>query len=105
MNRNLILFILVVFIFAGCKKENQPASDTYNSSTEMIQIFVNNSLIGSDELSTFINERRSGDSAAILKMILDYNNENDKADFQKSIENVRSSNELKKKLLILSENM
>jgi hypothetical protein len=90
-----------MIVLAGCFEKEKAVPKSSQSSSEMIQGMVNNSLITGDDLSKLTDK----DSTALLKMLLEYNDANDKEEFEKSIEKMTVDNDLKKRLLILLNNM
>ena len=102
MKKHFILFIIVaIFIFScvGNKKNNIPRI----TDMEIVGDIINFSLVKSDNLDKYINNRN--EDYYILEKIYNYNDENDKTRFS-SNEN-KNINKLyyKKRLLILMNNM
>jgi hypothetical protein len=86
-------------ILSGCKEQNLSVSQ-YRSDTEKIEMFLNFSLINPDNLDEYIDT--SSDDAAIVKMILDYNNDPEKR-FGENSGKIKNK-VLLEKILMLSNN-
>jgi len=104
MKLRCVLLVFSLVIFSGCFGDRQTGQSRVHSSTELIQNMVNNSLIDSGELSNFVDERRDGGAAAVLRMIIDYNDANSRDEFDRNIDNI-GNNDLKRRLLIILENL
>jgi hypothetical protein len=94
---------IAIFAISACKESRKNVSGTYKNDTEMIGMLINNDLIDSGNLSKFIGVK--GDDAVILEMILDYNNVNDPDKFAGNNGKTISKDTLKKKILLLSNNL
>jgi len=94
---------VIIVTLMSCVKENQSVSSPYQSDTERIEGLVNFSLIDSTELNEYTETRP--DEAVVLEMILDYNTKNDNAKFSNNNGKEISNEELKKRMLLLSNNL
>jgi len=104
MKIKCFLLFLSIGMFFGCSENQQDIPRIYQTGTEIIQNMVNNSLIASDELAYFVDTRNDGGSTNALRMILDYNNINNREEFERRIDDIEN-HDLKRRLLILLENM
>lgn len=102
--KKLFFFTLIAILaISACKEYRKNVSGIYKTDTEMIGVLINNGLINLGDLSKLIIPK--GDDAVILEMILDYNDVNDPDKFAGNNGKAISKDTLKKKLLLLSNNL
>ena len=103
MGRFILCAVIIAMGFIGCTPEHQNVSNMYHSDTARIQGLVNFSLIDSTELPQHIDP--NPDDAVVLEIILDYNTANDDTKFANNNGKTINNAELKKRLLLLSNNL
>jgi hypothetical protein len=102
MKRVNLLIIACVFALIGCMNENQVQSIKI-PDREIIEKLINNSIIKKDDLNKYI--KAGNDDEKVITMIIDFNDKDhpNKDSFSK-IDEIKAK-DMKKRLLILSENI
>jgi hypothetical protein len=103
MKKSFFFGLMAILAISACKGSREDVSSTYKNDTEMIGLLINNDLINSDDISELIVT--NGDDAVILEMILGYNDVNDPDKFIGNNGKTISKDTLKKKMLLLSNNL
>jgi uncharacterized protein YktB (UPF0637 family) len=96
---------VIVVSLTGCVQEKRNISSPYQTDTEKIEGLVNFSLIDSTELQKHMDKKMRPDEAVVLEMMLDYNMLNDDTKFSNNNGKEISNEDLKKRMLLLSNNL
>jgi hypothetical protein len=105
MKRKMVICLMTAVLVAlnSCSMGKKPTPTQYQSDTNLAENLLNNSLIDSTNLQNYVDPHT--DDAIILEMILDYNEESDKAKFSENNGKIINSPELRAKIIKLSNNL